>query len=136
MTGSSRDEEIVVILSRSRVERYAYFVERASASGEVWSLRNADGWVLAGDPEGKEYVPVWPCAKVAALCATRGWDGAAPAAIALGLWLDRWTPGMAGQGTGVAVFPTPTDGGAAVAPEDLAADLRDAAGGATVSGDR
>lgn len=127
MAEELQDEELAAVLSRSRLERYAHLVEQASASGEVWSLRNADGWVLAGDPEGKEYVPVWPHPKYAALCATRGWDGAAPAPIPLGLWLDRWAPGMAGQGTGVAVFPTPTDGGAAVAPEELAADLREAA---------
>ena len=50
-------------------ERYAYLCARFGDWCEVWSLRNAKGWVKVGDNDGREGVPVWPHPRFAEACA-------------------------------------------------------------------
>jgi hypothetical protein len=47
------------------------------------------------------------------------WADCRPASIPLGVWLDRWTPGMERDGTVLAVFPYSDEEGVIVTPTEL-----------------
>ena len=123
MTWKMHDKEFQTVLSLPPPQQYAYFVKRVADWGEVWSLFCQRGWVLAGDDEGNELVPVWPHERFAAACVTGAWSDALPRAIKLADWLERWTPGMIRDGRKVAVFPRPNGKGMPVAPERLKEDI-------------
>ena len=103
--------------------RYRRFVRWAVERGRVWSLRSADGWVLAGDGVDVELIPVWASARDAVACAVGPWEGAQAAEIPLDTWLSDWLPGMIDDGTQVAVFPLPGEDGVATEPGVLEAHL-------------
>jgi hypothetical protein len=82
-----------------------------------------DGWILLGDDEGHEAVPVWPHERYAAACASGDWVGSEPRPIPLAEWRTAWLPGIARDGRRLAVFPTPNDKGPVVTAERLQAGL-------------
>jgi hypothetical protein len=123
MGWAMHDKEFESVLSLSGSERYAYFVKKAADWEEIWSLKTEDGWVLAGDDQGNELVPIWPHQRFAIACATGNWRGSEPAPIELSVYLERWIPGMLRDRRLAAVFPTPTDKGVVVTPERLREDL-------------
>jgi hypothetical protein len=101
-------KKIESVLAMSPADRYAYLVRKVADTEELWSLASSDGeWVLAGDDEGHELVPIWPEAAFAARCASGAWAGTEPRSIPMDVWLGRWIPGMTRDGRLVAVFPTP-----------------------------
>ena len=114
MTWTMHDKEFESVTARPADRRSAYFVKKVADWGLVWSLAADDGWVLAGDDEGHECVPVWPHSRFAAAAATGNWAGHEPRSIELATWLERWTPGILRDGRLVAVFPTPEQNGVVV----------------------
>ena len=106
------------------LKRYEYWVKKVADQEEVWSLWQEDAWALAGDDAGRQFVPVWPHSRYAALCAQGAWAGYQPKAIDLNAWLDRWIPGMEQDQRLLAVFPTPKDKGVPMEPRRLEKDLR------------
>jgi len=118
------ENEIRALIAAPAAKRYEYWIKKVADQQQVWSLWK-DGWALASDTPGHEYVPVWPHMKYAELCATGQWAGYVPRDIALTSWLDRWISGMENDNRRVAVFPTPSDRGIAVSPRKLESDLRE-----------
>ena len=117
------DKQFESISALPAPERYSHFVRQVADWQEVWSLRSDDGWVLLGDSDGQEYVPVWPHARYAEAFATDGFSGSSPTAIPLDAWLERWLPGIAADGRSIAVFPVSPSRGVTVSTEQLRADL-------------
>jgi hypothetical protein len=117
------DKEFAAVIALPPPKRYTHFIKQVVDWEQIWSLRSADGWVLAGDDEGRELVPVWPHARYAAACAQEAWQGSKPEAITLAEWMEYWLPGMQRDGRLVAVFPAPSNTGIVVTPERLHADL-------------
>ncbi|HYE20382.1 MAG TPA: DUF2750 domain-containing protein [Tepidisphaeraceae bacterium] len=107
MPYAMHDKEYANVVALRDVDRYAYACAKFVDWREVWSLRNAGGWVLAGDDDGREGVPVWPHPRFAQDCATGRWDGCVPAAIPVQDWMDKWLPGMERDNRYVATFPLP-----------------------------
>lgn len=127
MPYSLNDQEFAAVLALPAGKRYAHFIKRAADWEEVWTLKTADVYVLAGDEDGHEYLPVWPHPRYAQACARDGWEDAEPALIVLEAWIERWLPGMLADGKRVAVFPTPTGKGVGVTPDRLVDDLTEEA---------
>jgi hypothetical protein len=100
-------------------------IKRIADSEVLWSLKSADGWVLASDDKGTHLVPVWPAERFAQACADGFWAGSVATPITLGDWLAKWLPGIARDNRQVAVFPTPRSKGALVLPEKFQADLQE-----------
>jgi hypothetical protein len=117
------DEEFESVLALPANRRYEYFVKRAASHGELWGLRGAGGWVVAGDDEGNKHFPVWPHPRFAEACATGPWDGEKPVAIDVDEWIEAWLPKLEEDGMRVAVFQKPDEQGVGVAPERLKKDL-------------
>jgi hypothetical protein len=111
------------LLALGGEERYRYAVTRCVADEELWGLRDEEGWATVGDENGRVYLPLWPHAELAALCATESWGAYAPEAIRLVELLAAWLPSLAEEGWGIAVFPTPAMAGVHVASDQLRADL-------------
>lgn len=123
MTWRMGPQEFEAVIALAGPERYEYAVKKIADWQNVWGLHDENGWALAEDDEGTELLPVWPHPDLASACATGPWAGKVAQAIEASEWLEAWTPGLTGDGRGVAVFPTPDDTGVRVAPERLAADL-------------
>jgi hypothetical protein len=117
------DPEFTSVSALPAPERYGHFVKQVVDFEAVWSLRNASGWVLSGDADGRELVPVWPHARYAAACATDEWADCEPIAIPLDQWLSRWLPGIQRDQTLVAVFPVPGVGEIPTSADRLLQDL-------------
>lgn len=117
------DNEIAAVSRQDGPKRYSYAVKKAADQEVVWSLWHADGWALASDDQGQHLVPVWPHHEFARLCVRGNWTGYEPKQIELGVWVERWIPGMQQDMRLVAVFPTPSDRGVTVAPARFAEDL-------------
>lgn len=110
MSWKMHDKEYANVVAMPEVERYAYLCAKLGDWREVWSLRNAEGWVLAGDGNGREGVPVWPHPRFAEACAHEAWHDCTPASIALQDWIGKWLPGMERDNRYVAAFMLPGDG--------------------------
>lgn len=125
MTWTMHDREFESVLSLPHQERYEYFVKRVADRNEVWSLLRNGKWVIAGDDEGNELIPVWPHPRFAEACVSAEWDGAIPASIPLSQWLERWLPGIARDRRLIAVFPTPQNKGVRMTSDRLRQDLEE-----------
>jgi len=117
--------EVDAVLRARPEKRYAYFVKRVADWEEVWGLRNADGWVMSATDAGQQVAPFWPFRPFAERAAVGSWSNTWPERIALHAFLDRWLPGLAGDGRRVCVLPDEHGQGATVAPAMLKADIEE-----------
>lgn len=99
--------------------RYDYLVEETARNGELWILRDEDGFVMFRS-ETEECIPVWPHPACAETWATGGWGGCRPMAVDLDAWLARWTPGLDRDAIHVAAFPVEEEDVVVVTPGDFA----------------
>lgn len=125
MTWTVNDQEYASVMTLDPPKRYAYWIKRVADWEEVWSLASPDGWVLMGDDEGRELVPVWPHPRYASAFASGDWEGCEPKAISLDDWLGKWVPGMERDGQLVAVFPTLDGKGIRRFPAQVRDDLEE-----------
>jgi len=120
------EEEITNVVSLSAEKRYEYFIHHVVDEESLWALWK-DGWAIMGDSDGNEVFPIWPHQDFAALCANGAWDNYTPKVIELGVWMEKWLPGLQRDQRLVAVFPTPDNQGIERPPlahrEDLATEL-------------
>ena len=123
MNWKMHDKEFENVLALPPPRRYEYFVKKVADRELLWSLASDEGWVIMGDDEGHELVPVWPHERFAASCATGKFVDHEPRPIDLSNWIEKWTPGMQRDQLLVAVFPTPDGKGVPVTPERLKEDL-------------
>lgn len=115
-------EKFKQVMGLPSAERHGYFVRKVADTQEVWGLHH-DGWATA-QAHGQVAIPFWPEAAYAQACASGEWEHFQPRAIALGDFLARWLPGMAGNLQLASVFPVPQAAGAIAAPGDLLRDLQ------------
>ena len=118
------------LLALGAEERYGYAVRQAVSAEALWGLRDEEGWATVGDESGAVFLPLWPHAELATLCATEAWAGYRPEAIPLVELLAAWLPSLAEEGWGIDVFPTPAMAGVHVSSDDLRGDLERAIRGA------
>jgi hypothetical protein len=118
------------LLALGAEERYRYAVSQAVAAEQLWGLRDEEGWATVGDESGAVFLPLWPHAALATLCATDAWAAYRPEAIPLVELLAAWLPSLAEEGWGIAVFATPAMAGIHVASDELRGDLERAIRGA------
>jgi hypothetical protein len=117
--------EFAVVTALPGPGRYEYFIHKVADAEAVWSLGSAEGWVLVGDADGRECVPVWSHSRYAAAYARGDWAGTEPRSIELSDWMEKWLPGIERDGRLVAVFPVPSGGGVVVPAERLRGDLEE-----------
>jgi hypothetical protein len=58
MSWQVNDQEFELVVGLAAPERYKYWIKRVADRQEVWTLANADGFVLAQSPQGDEVLPV------------------------------------------------------------------------------
>jgi hypothetical protein len=124
MTWILLDKEIESVLQLEASKRYSYLVKHTVDQQRLWSLCRAGRWAAATDDSGKEFVPVWPHEKYAAICAQGDWADYEPKSIDITAWIEKWLPGLQCDGRCVAVFPIPNGKGVCVDPDRMAGDLR------------
>lgn len=117
------EEEFESVSALPGRERYRHFLNRVADWQEVWSLRDADGWVMLGDAVKRQFIPFWPHPRYAQVLATDSWASAEPVEIALDVFLEKWLPDMDHDGIDPAVFPTCLLKGIVVEPLRLRQDL-------------
>jgi len=117
------EQEYQAVTALDAAERYSYSLKRIADREQVWSLRSPDGWVLAGDDQGHEVVPIWPHPRFAESCAIEQWHDSIPCSISLQDWIDKWLPGLERDGRFITVFPTHEQRGMVATPTQLREDL-------------
>lgn len=115
-------EKVKLVAGLPSAERYGYFVRQAADTQQVWGLYQA-GWATA-QVDGRVAIPFWPEAAFAQACASGDWAGYQPRPIALGDFLQKWLPGMRGNGELAFVFAVLQGSASVAAPYDLLADLQ------------
>ncbi len=75
---------------------YQRFVENIQESGQVWSLRSPDGWVIvdSAEYEDAEVMPFWSEEAYARQHCVGEWEHFEPAAISFEEFIDDWLAGM------------------------------------------
>lgn len=117
-----REKEIGAMLAADGKRRYEYFIHRVCDTRKIWGLYD-EGWASLGDGE-KKLIPLWPHAAYAERFKKAEWTSYAPREIELGVFLDRWIPGMKADGVQPAIFPIGTGNSVVVSLADLEAHLR------------
>jgi hypothetical protein len=115
-------KEIEALLSAEGKRRYAYFIRRVCDTRKVWGLHDG-GWASLGDGD-KKLIPFWPHETYAARFKKDDWSSYAPKEIELGVFLERWIPGMRSEGIEPAIFPVESGASVVVSLDDLEANLR------------
>jgi len=122
----ARPEEVDAVSRLQAPDRYRYFLNKVADWEELWGIANDDGWCLYADDSGTELLPVWPARAYAHTFCADDFADHAPKAISMDEWLENWLPGLASEGTQVAVFPLLSGQGIVIDPERLADDLKGA----------
>jgi len=116
-------EEFEAVVRLSGELRYVHFIKKVVDEEMVWGLWY-NGWAMAGDDSGKQFIPIWPHPVYAEACALDSWKGHHPRSITLTDLLNKWIPGMHTDGLDFAVFPTPKGNGVTISLRELEADIR------------
>ena len=116
------DAEFRAVSSLNPKKRYDYCVKWIADSGQIWTLKAPDGFVLSTDNITEEVIPIWPYKEFAQACAIL-WEGSLPFSIDLSVWLDRWIPGIERDARKIGVFPVLTDENIVVSPETFKTDI-------------
>lgn len=112
------------VVSLTATQRYNHFVSKVTDWQVLWTLKGSDGYVLFGDNEGNECIPVWPHHEYAAALANGEWSDSKPERLELEAFMTNWIPRMIKDNRKLAVFPTPDKKGVVVAPSQLQKDLQ------------
>lgn len=123
MANRLSDQEFVAASRLPIQQRYQYFLKRVSDSAWIWGLKKGEGWAVAVDEQGREFVAVWSHPRYATACASGEWAGATPERLNVHEWIEEWTHELVRDGKGVNVFLVPDDSGASVGPLELKEDL-------------
>lgn len=109
--------------------RLEAFIEGVCRNSTVWGLKSAAGWAVVG-ADDQDCFPVWPDEAGARAWAVGELADCTPASIDLDGWMQRWLPGMDGDGTLVLVNPSDDDNeeGLVLSPGELEELLLDALG--------
>jgi hypothetical protein len=102
----------------SAPDRYILFLTEATAHGQVWTLKGADGFVAFSDDDGHDCFPFWPAAEFATALADRDWADCRAEPLELTVFMEQWLKGMARNQRLVAIFPAPD--GTSIVLEPLA----------------
>jgi hypothetical protein len=76
------------------------FIEHIQESGQVWSLKSDDGWVVvdSAEFEDSEVMPFWSDESYAQQHCVDQWANFKPTSISLEDFIDEWLTGMAEEG--------------------------------------
>lgn len=87
------NQETEHILKLDNEKKYEYFIKKIAAYGEVWSLKDKDGWASLG-ADDKMYFPVWAKKEYADLCISDEWEGYESETIDVSDFAEMWIPGL------------------------------------------
>lgn len=124
MTYEVNSSEYKSVISLDAPKRYSYFIKKVCDWEEIWLLRDEKGFVLLGNPDERECLPVWPAERYPRELCCGEWKGFYPVIINIRDWMDKWIPGLIKDGRLVAVFPTPSLDSINVEPKRLLGDLQ------------
>lgn len=87
------EKEMKYVLNTDIEKQYEYFIKKVADFGEVWSLKDLDGWVTLGVEED-EFFPIWPKKEFAEICIGEEWKDCYAESIDLEDFLDDWITGL------------------------------------------
>lgn len=123
MSYTLTDKQFSSIRHLSDAQRYDYFIRTVARWEQVWSLHSPDGWVELSVEDGQIALPVWPHPDFAQAWAVAEWSDCQPKAVALDMWLERWTPGLEQDDTVLVIFPVDEGEGVVETPSGMAEAL-------------
>ena len=124
MTFKIHDKQVADAVEKSPEARFNYFVFRAVKSEELWTLADANGFVIS-ETEDERSIPVWPHAEFASAWIQGDWADCQPLKIEMGAWRNKWLPGLAADGVVISVFPKAGQDVVVVDSEELNESFKD-----------
>lgn len=97
-------KEVENVLKLDMKKKYQYFLKKIADYGELWSLKDDDGWVTLGQEEDDCFFPVWPKQEFAELCISEDWQDCKCEAIDIDEFLEDWIPGLKEDGIRVTIM--------------------------------
>ncbi len=109
-------------LSDNIEENYALFLSAIKESGQVWSLKSEEGWVVCDSEEFEDtdVIPFWSAREYAAVQCTEEWAGYTAVEIGLDEFVDQWLHEMEEDGVLVGPNWNANMEGLEIEPVDLA----------------
>lgn len=119
---TSLSDSLVADIQRLDDEaRSELFLSYIKTAGEVWFLKNDDGFFMM--EQGEHLVlPVWPHTDLASAWNAEGLNDAQPVSVPVKEFTDTWLPGLAANQTSLLVLPVTGQ------PSSLVVDANDLAG--------
>ncbi len=121
------NEDMKRILNLSNEEKYDYFIEKVVEKKEVWVLRDDEGCASLNNKDAL-FFPMWPEKEYAEQCISGEWAGYRSESIVLDVLIERWLPGLSGDGIRLTILWMDGKGVEVSAGdflEDLKAELED-----------
>lgn len=116
-------EQLAEWAQQDEEQRYQLFLGLATKHKSIWTLADDQGCLMIAEQDD-HYLPMWPLEAFAKEAAVDEWASMEPLAITLEDYLEKWAPGMAGDGFEVAVFPDMDGNSTIIDPEELAVELK------------
>lgn len=115
-------EQIAEILKYNAEQRLSYSYKTIKQHQEIWILTDDHGAVML-NTDDEDCIPVWPLKEFAERWATGEWQGFEAVAISLNKWQSRWTQGLIDDDLAVVVFPSETEEGLILYPDEFDFEL-------------
>jgi hypothetical protein len=123
MTYDLPDQEKQGVLDAPDEKRYAYFINKAADTGEIWGLAQQDDRWASLAEAGTTYFPVWSHPGFAEDAIDGGWSGFEAKPIEVHSFLDHLAD-LDANGDMVAILRTAQGDYLTMPPAPLADDLR------------
>lgn len=117
-------EKISTVASMPGEDRVSYLVRKTADFEETWGLEE-NGWAMASNDAGVPALPVWPEREFAEACCDGKWAGATAKAIPLDEFIEKWVPGLTRDHRLLCVFPTSSNAGVFMKPDELKSYLQE-----------
>lgn len=102
-TMNTKKNESIIQLPAGK--RYEYFIRKTADFQQIWSLRNAEGWLLLGGNTNAKLIPLWPERIFAEYCNRVNKTECQAESIGLNDFLSKMSKILIRDNIQLAVFP-------------------------------
>ncbi|RBP80540.1 DUF2750 domain-containing protein [Marinomonas rhizomae] len=104
-------------------ERYDHVLNLVKKGASVWTLADVEGCLII-DLGSDKVLPIWPVETLASAWGEKDYPGFNSLEINATDWVEKWLPGMQGDGFSVGVAPNLAGECIVSSAEEHAADLK------------
>ena len=104
-------------------ERLTYLLKESVTNNKLWILTDEHGCMMLNTEE-EDCIPVWPTEALAQQWINDDWQHCKAEAISLNKWFSRWTQGLMDDDLAIVIFPSQTQQGLILSPDEFEFELK------------